>query len=561
MPTIHRMVEVVRHWLRDSRDSVEVQQQPAVATPETHRGTLDPAPDFPGVDGAGEMYSGNDGARWHFPMNRVLLDCFLLRPRLLAMAVILDAIPMCFCSSLCAYAFAPWHDANAQLWMAERFVRAALLINIMVTVLFVVFWKFEFLPEFGHRLSLRRKFNLQVITSLVCFVLQRFLVCLAYFYAQQWAFGRSHIHTCFIIFVVNQAQQSLLLFAAHNREIQWQSVVALLFGIFCSVFIKEEYVGAPMSFAVDNLAIVAALVLFGYAYALAHDAIIGKPFGSFPAMWQVLSIKQNRFVCALYLASEWLRLVHVVLLFGELLLLQRGRFPTEGTVFTSLVRSALFNIPCVQFWIALCTFYLIIFACWHLARPASEFTVDATVSVEAALKKRTLTGLGAPVELPTPSLFVRNSRFVVKPFKDRTQNPAQDDVNTTGRTCNPAQDDGNAPPADAPAVDRSDTVSLGSAISEDERDNPMCVVCMDSPRAIVLEPCMHFVVCEYCTEHLVTVKPACPLCRESFTRATCVQLPGAVPAVENLIGDRVQDRRVLVGHISRSVVIQIQQQP
>lgn len=45
-------------------------------------------------------------------------------------------------------------------------------------------------------------------------------------------------------------------------------------------------------------------------------------------------------------------------------------------------------------------------------------------------------------------------------------------------------------------------------------EDPVCIICMDAPKTLVLVPCGHYCVCIECVEPL---KKKCPLCRSNFT--------------------------------------------
>jgi hypothetical protein len=62
-----------------------------------------------------------------------------------------------------------------------------------------------------------------------------------------------------------------------------------------------------------------------------------------------------------------------------------------------------------------------------------------------------------------------------------------------------------------------------------------CVVCMTSPRSVLILPCKHVVLCEGCTSRLrdrarkaspvgpaaAASHPQCPVCRDAFTDVIC----------------------------------------
>lgn len=53
----------------------------------------------------------------------------------------------------------------------------------------------------------------------------------------------------------------------------------------------------------------------------------------------------------------------------------------------------------------------------------------------------------------------------------------------------------------------------------DEMDSEPCIICFDNPREIILEPCLHAIVCNDCCTKLIEKRcsaPTCPLCRRSI---------------------------------------------
>lgn len=52
----------------------------------------------------------------------------------------------------------------------------------------------------------------------------------------------------------------------------------------------------------------------------------------------------------------------------------------------------------------------------------------------------------------------------------------------------------------------------------DEMDSEPCIICFENPREIILEPCLHAIVCNDCCTKLIEKRcsPTCPLCRRSI---------------------------------------------
>ncbi|CAD8064705.1 unnamed protein product [Paramecium sonneborni] len=50
-----------------------------------------------------------------------------------------------------------------------------------------------------------------------------------------------------------------------------------------------------------------------------------------------------------------------------------------------------------------------------------------------------------------------------------------------------------------------------STILNSQNEQDICVVCLSKTRSIILEPCLHFIVCQDCVDHLD--KQICPFCR------------------------------------------------
>lgn len=48
-----------------------------------------------------------------------------------------------------------------------------------------------------------------------------------------------------------------------------------------------------------------------------------------------------------------------------------------------------------------------------------------------------------------------------------------------------------------------------------EKEDKLCVVCLDKPRNVMLRPCNHYCVCETCVRQLLTRK--CPICQKRFS--------------------------------------------
>ena len=46
---------------------------------------------------------------------------------------------------------------------------------------------------------------------------------------------------------------------------------------------------------------------------------------------------------------------------------------------------------------------------------------------------------------------------------------------------------------------------------DSDRDEKLCVVCQDAPKAALLLPCRHLCVCRACSAHTALEK--CPVCR------------------------------------------------
>ena len=42
-----------------------------------------------------------------------------------------------------------------------------------------------------------------------------------------------------------------------------------------------------------------------------------------------------------------------------------------------------------------------------------------------------------------------------------------------------------------------------------------CVVCYEAPRAVVLQPCAHFCLCQTCVSDPRTLAHGCPMCRSA----------------------------------------------
>ena len=55
----------------------------------------------------------------------------------------------------------------------------------------------------------------------------------------------------------------------------------------------------------------------------------------------------------------------------------------------------------------------------------------------------------------------------------------------------------------------------------DLEDTVNCVVCFDAPRAVVLQPCAHFCLCQTCANDPRTLADGCPMCRREV-KATMV---------------------------------------
>lgn len=57
-----------------------------------------------------------------------------------------------------------------------------------------------------------------------------------------------------------------------------------------------------------------------------------------------------------------------------------------------------------------------------------------------------------------------------------------------------------------------------SADNKDDNGN-LCVICQDRRKSVVLLPCRHLCLCQYCSINLKRYRTVCPLCRKSFRDA------------------------------------------
>ena len=55
----------------------------------------------------------------------------------------------------------------------------------------------------------------------------------------------------------------------------------------------------------------------------------------------------------------------------------------------------------------------------------------------------------------------------------------------------------------------------------DLEDSRLCVICLDRPRQVALQPCSHLVACETCSPRLTR----CPICQEVFHGQFSVRVP------------------------------------
>jgi len=70
---------------------------------------------------------------------------------------------------------------------------------------------------------------------------------------------------------------------------------------------------------------------------------------------------------------------------------------------------------------------------------------------------------------------------------------------------------------------RSARVGEGGSLEDDllreverEREDKLCVICVDKEKCIMILPCRHLCICESCQEPLRTHRNNCPICRKEI---------------------------------------------
>lgn len=478
--------------------------------------------------------------RREFPLNRYVLDCLVLNPRLLQVPVIVRCAPTAFGGSLCSFAFISCQAGNMSTEDVSKILVACFVFDLILRLsLGIAVWWMALrdmrqwqreelerahLPPTSDLLPHWRNFRRHINLAISCFTMHAILECAAFISALSWIVDGTPLVWTFIIFVVDCLQRIILLTKAHNGEMQWHLLVLANVGTALCFALGLEH--GPL---IDTLANRFDMlgprrflcILFTFAIIYTYTRALSFPHSEY--LWAVVQTKERRWAASMLFMSWVAKAVYVLFLYSQLLLLVEPQVsassPMNWTLDVKVAKAIVPDMPVnAQIWIAVLALVI-----WSIAsiKPAKDEPLRLPEMYYEQKKVPLSAGLGPPEKLESPKIFVRSSRFFAKPVE--LSDPIREELRQ-------ATSIDNWESLHDMSIDSLDIEEPGTPLSQGERQNPLCLVCLEEPRSVVLEPCLHFVSCEACVESFVSLRaPTCPICRAVVSSVNCVQPPGAVP--------------------------------